>query len=144
MNAEPERRPLKICPHCAVASRTDAETCPSCGKPYERRAWRWWFVIPVAVLAFGAGYFGWEAIRDDEESEPAGLTIQEARNATVGDLPARVNRVLDGQRPSRVRRSSAGGNELVCRLYLVVDGEETAWEFCFLNGELEISRPHEF
>jgi hypothetical protein len=112
--------------------------------PDERRSWRWWFVIPVAVLAFGAGYFGWEAIRDDEESDPAGLTIQEARNATVGELPARVNRVLDGQRPSRVRRSNAGGNELVCRLYLVVDEEETTWEFCFLNGELEISRPHEF
>jgi hypothetical protein len=52
--------------------------------------------------------------------------------------------VLDGQKPSRARRSGGGGNELVCRLYLVVDEERTAWEFCFLNGELEISRPHRF
>jgi hypothetical protein len=117
---------------------------PEPAQPHQRRAWRWWFVIPVAVLAFGAGYFGWQSIGDDEESEPAGLTIQEARNATLGALPARVERVLDGQRPSRVRRSNAGGNELVCRLYLVVDEEQTGWEFCFLNGELEISRPHDF
>jgi hypothetical protein len=144
MSAEPAQPPLKICPHCSVGSRTDAETCPSCGKPYQRRAWRWWFVIPVAALAFGAGYFGWQAIEDDEESEPSGLTIQEARNAAIGTSPARVEHVLDGQRPGRVKRSSGGGNELICRVYVVVDEERTAWEFCFLIGELEISRPHEF
>jgi hypothetical protein len=144
MGAEPAQPPLKVCPHCSVASRTGADTCPSCGKPYERRAWRWWFAIPIAVLAFGAGYFGWQAVTDDEPAEPEGLTIQEARNATLGAPPARIERVLDGQKPSRARRSGGGGNELVCRLYLVVDEERTAWEFCFLNGELEISRPHRF
>jgi hypothetical protein len=113
-------------------------------EPERRRLWRWWLLVPVAMLAFGAGYFGWEALDDDEESEPAGLTIREARNVTPGVLPAKVARVLDGQRPSRVKRSSAGGNELICRVYLIMDEEGTAWEFCFLNGELEISRPHEF
>src|SRR5918996_234829 len=144
MNAESEQVPLKSCRHCSVVSRSDAETCPACGKRFERRPWRWWFAIPIAVLAFAAGYFGWQAIGDDEESEPAGLTIQEARNVIEGSSPARVERVLDGQRPGRVRRSSGGGSELVCRGYLVVDEERTAWEFCFLDGELEISRPHEF
>lgn len=143
MSTEPAQPSLRACPHCAVVSRTDAETCPSCGKPYRRRAWRWWFLIPIAVLAFAAGYFGWEAIRGDEE-EPEGLTIQEARNVTEGVSPATVARVLDGQRPGRTRRTSGGGSELVCRVYLVVDQERTAWEFCFLDGELEISRQHSF
>ena len=142
MNAEPAQPQQKVCRHCSVASRTDAETCPNCGKPYERRLWRWWLTIPIAMLAFGAGYFGWQAIRD--EPEPEGLTIEEARRVTVGAPPASVERVLDRQAPDRVKRSSGGGNELVCRLYEVVDEERTAWEFCFLDGALEISRPHEF
>jgi hypothetical protein len=142
MRPEPEQTPAKVCRQCSVASRTDAETCPSCGRPYERRLWRWWLAIPIAVLAFGAGYFGWQAIRD--EPEPEGLTIEEARRVTVGVAPASVNQVLDRQAPDRVKRSSGGGSELVCRLYEVVDEEGTAWEFCFLDGALEISRPHEF
>jgi hypothetical protein len=144
VNGESGQPPLKICPHCSVGSRTDADACPHCGKQYQRSVWRWWLAIPIAVVAFGAGFFGWQAIRDDDEPEPAGLTIQEARNVTGGALPARVNHVLDGQRPDRVRRSSAGGSELVCRLYLVVDEERTAWEFCFLDGAVEISRQHQF
>jgi hypothetical protein len=142
MNDEPAQPPQKACRHCSVVSRTDAEICPSCGKRYERRPWRWWHTIPVAVIAFGAGYFGWQAIRD--EPEPQGLTLQEAREVNTGTAPARVARVLDGQAPDRVKRSSGGGNQLVCRLYVVVDEERTAWEFCFLDGAVEISRPHEF
>jgi hypothetical protein len=141
MNAEPGPPPQKVCRHCSVASRTDAETCPNCGKPYQRRLWRWWLAIPVAVLAFGAGYFGWQAIRD--EPEPEGLTIKEARNVRTGVPPARVEQVLDRQAPDKVKRSRGGEHELVCRLYVVVDEEGTAWEFCFLDGALEISRPHE-
>jgi hypothetical protein len=144
MNAESEQPPLKVCRHCSVGSRTDAETCPNCGKPYTRRVWRWWLAIPIIVAAFGVGYFGYEAIDDDEEPEPAGLTIEEARNLTVGASPAKVESVLDGQEPNRVRRSSGGGSELVCRLYVVVDQEGTAWELCFLDGALEVTRPHEF
>lgn len=143
METESEQRPQKICRYCSVVSRTDAETCPSCGRPYERRMWRWWFAIPVAVLAFGAGYFGWKAIQDDEQAEPAGLTIREARNLTLGAPPARVDHVLDGQMPDKVKRSSGGAVHLVCRLYTVLDEERTAWEFCFLDGALEISRPRQ-
>jgi hypothetical protein len=132
--------PLKVCRHCSVASRTDAETCPSCGKPYRRRLWRWWFAIPIVALAFAGGYFGRKAIQDDE---PDGLTIEEARTLTLGASPENVENVLDGQPPGKVRRSSGGGSELVCRAYEVVDEEGTIWELCFLDGQLEVSKPLE-
>jgi len=106
--------------------------------------WRWWFAIPIVVLAFAIGYFARKEIAGDEEAEPAGLTIAEARGMPIGTAQAAVDGVLDGQRPDRVKRSSGGGNELVCRLYAVVDEERTAWEFCFLDGALEVSRPHRF
>lgn len=133
-------QPLKVCRHCSVASRTDAETCPSCGRPYRRRLWRWWFAIPIVALAFAGGYFGRKAIQDDE---PDGLTIEEARGLTVGASPQEVELALDGQKPDEVRRSSGGGSELLCRAYQVVDEEGTIWELCFLNGLLEISKPLE-
>jgi hypothetical protein len=139
MEAQSEA-PLKVCRHCSVGSRTDAETCPNCGRPYKRQLWRWWFAIPIIAVAFAGGYFGRKAIQDDE---PDGLTIEEARALTLGASPESVENVLDGQRPGTVRRSSGGGNELVCRAYGVVDEEGTIWELCFLDGRLEISKPLE-
>jgi hypothetical protein len=133
-------RPLKVCRHCSVASRTDAETCPSCGRPYRRRLWRWWFAIPIVALAFAGGYFGRKAIQDDE---PAGLTSEEARGLTTGASAPEVEPVLDGQNPVNSRRTTAGGSELLCRAYEVVDEEGTFWELCFLDGRLEISKPLE-
>jgi hypothetical protein len=144
MNAEPDQTLHKICRYCSVTAWTDADSCPSCGKQYVRRVWRWSLAIPIVVLAFGIGYFGWKEIRGDEEAVPTGLTIEEAQNMPLSASPARVERGLDGQSPDKVKRSSGGGNELVCRLYAVVDKERTAWEFCFLNGALEVSRPHKF
>jgi len=29
--------PQKVCPRCSVISRTDAPSCPRCGKDYRRR-----------------------------------------------------------------------------------------------------------
>jgi RNA polymerase subunit RPABC4/transcription elongation factor Spt4 len=31
LEGESREHPLKVCPHCSVASRTDSETCPNCG-----------------------------------------------------------------------------------------------------------------
>jgi uncharacterized paraquat-inducible protein A len=61
MESDPQGTPLKVCPHCSVATRTEAAECPSCGSPYARRGarrppWRWWMLVPVAVVAFGAAY----------------------------------------------------------------------------------------
>jgi hypothetical protein len=129
--------PVKVCRHCSVASRTHAEICPNCGRPYKRRLWRWWFAIPIVAVAFAGGYFGRKAIQDDE---PDGLTIEETRGLAVGASPQEVELVLDGQRPVNVRRSSGGGSKLLCRAYEVVDEEATYWELCFLDGRLEVSK----
>src|SRR5215218_6675347 len=136
MESQSTETPLKICRHCSVASRTAAGTCPACGRPYRRRLWRWWLAIPIVALAFAGGYFGRKALQDDE-TESAGLTSSEARSLATGASPSELVQVLDGQRPADVRRQNAGGNELLCRYYTLVDREDEFWEICFLNGQLE-------
>lgn len=100
-------------------------------------------VVPIVLLAFAVGFLGRMALQDDDETAestaPPGLTIREARNLDVGVSPAKLQHVLDGQKPAKVRRQSAGGNELLCRYYVVVDLEDTFWESCYLNGRLEVS-----
>jgi hypothetical protein len=136
--SEPE---LRVCRHCSVGSRTDAESCPSCGRPYERRWWRWWFAIPIIVLAFAGGYFGLsELVFDDDQP---GLTEAEATALRTGGAPGDLEAVVDGEKPLDVRRQKKGGFDLICRYYSVVDLESTAWEACYLSGRLEVSRPLE-
>jgi hypothetical protein len=133
--------PLKVCPNCSVASRTDAETCPSCGKPYMRRGlewprrleWRWWFAIPIVAAAFLIGYFGLSELIDDE---PKRITAQEAtaieadssRSAVVEQLgePASETAVGEGQ---------------TCLQYEVTDAPEPTWLFCFREDKLVSSSP---
>ena len=85
MESETSQLPLKVCPHCSVASRTEADVCPSCGKPYVRRPlrWRWWLVIPIVVLAFGVGYGG-RLLFDNGSDESGTITTQQARAVKPG------------------------------------------------------------
>jgi hypothetical protein len=139
MEGESTEIPLKVCRHCSVASRTDSETCPACGRPFRRTWWRWWFAIPIVALAFAGGYFGRKALQDEETQ--SGLTSAEAESLATGASPSELEQLLDGQEPADVRRQEAGGNELFCRYYTIVDREDEFWEFCFLNGRLEVARP---
>src|ERR671922_381075 len=85
MEGQPAEAPLKVCPHCSVASRTDAETCPSCGKPYARGGprlrWSSWLAIPIVAAAFLIGYFGISQLFDDEGE---GITVEEAESVPQG------------------------------------------------------------
>ena len=131
MDTTATEQPLKVCRHCSVASRTEADTCPSCGKPYERQLWRWrwWMAIPIVVLAFAGGYYGLsELIWDDEEA----TTITESQamavpdNTTEDQLAAR----LGGIEPAIVRSRKAGAGKITCHYYKL-DEEDAVWEFCF-------------
>jgi hypothetical protein len=130
---------LKVCRHCSVASRTEAATCPSCGRPYERRWWRWWFAIPIVAVAFGVGYFGISNLVFDDDAR-TGLTLDEANALNKGGPPGELEAVLDGDEPLDERRQKKGGFDFVCRYYTVIDADNTAWEACYLSGRLEISR----
>src|SRR5918998_5118809 len=100
MDTPSQEIPLKICRHCSVASRTESETCPSCGRSYERRSfrWRWWYALPIVVLAFAGGYFGLSQLVYDDE-DPAGLTLEEARALSDASPPSDLEAVVDGERP---------------------------------------------
>lgn len=132
--------PLKVCRHCSVASRTDAETCPSCGKPYQRQLWqwRWWLAIPIVALAFAAGYFGISELIDDDN--PAGITVDEAGGVEQGISLAGLEDQL-GESPQYTREQGKGGEAISCAYYGLSDEPDGVWEFCFQDDELVTSNP---
>jgi hypothetical protein len=136
LEARTEPKPLKVCRHCSVASRTDAATCPSCGRPYERRIWRWWLAIPIVVLAFGVGYFGIaKLIEDDNE---AGVSVDQASAVQTGISSAELEDEL-GEAPQYERQKGEGEGALGCAYYGVSGEPASVWEFCFRHDALVTS-----
>jgi hypothetical protein len=128
---------LKVCPRCSVASRTDAERCPNCGRRYQRR-WR-----PVAlggaivVLAFGAGYGGRSLLSDDDGSNaPDSITPEQAASVPQGISRSALIDRLGGKSPTVVRRIPRDGT---CLFYPLTDQTDAVWEFCFQNARLASS-----
>lgn len=141
MEGQPSEAPLKVCPHCSVASRTDADTCPSCGKTYVRRRpqwqwrWSWWYTIPIVAAAFAVGFFGLSELIDGSESEDAaGITVEEGAAVPDGIPRAELEGHLDEEAPVVERRK--GPNGPMCAYYQVIDQPRQAWEFCFREDEL--------
>jgi len=130
-------KPLKVCRHCSVASRTDAATCPSCGRPYERHiwpwGWRWWFAIPIVVLAFAVGYFGISKLIEDDD--PPGVTAQDAGGVEPGVTQAELEDEL-GEPPQYERQKGEGEGALSCAYYGISGEPASVWEFCFRHDAL--------
>ena len=145
MGGQPPQAPLKVCPHCSVASRTDADTCPSCGQPYGRRRprwqwrWSWWFAIPIVAAAFAVGFFGLSELIDsgDSEEDAAGITVEEGAAVPDGIPRAELEAHLDGETPVLERRKGPKGP--MCAYYGVIDQPSQVWEFCFEDDELNSS-----
>jgi hypothetical protein len=137
MEGEPTQPPLKVCPHCSVASRTDADTCPSCGKPYARSGptlrWSWWLAIPIVAAAFAIGYFGISELFDGDDTE--GVSREQAEAVPEGISPDELSERLGGESET----VSTGG--LTCASYTVADGPDPAWLFCFQGDKLVTSEP---
>jgi hypothetical protein len=137
MEGEPTQPPLKVCPHCSVASRTDADTCPSCGKPYARSGptlrWSWWLAIPIVAAAFAIGYFGISELFDGDDTE--GVSREQAEAVPEGISPDELSERLGGESEA----VSTGG--LTCASYTVTDGPDPAWLFCFQGDKLVTSEP---
>jgi hypothetical protein len=137
MEGQPTQPPLKVCPHCSVASRTDADTCPSCGKPYARSGttlrWSWWLAIPIVAAAFAIGYFGISELFDGDDTE--GVSREQAEAVPEGISPDELSERLGGESET----VSTGG--LTCASYTVTDGPDPAWLFCFQGDKLVTSEP---
>jgi hypothetical protein len=137
MEGQPTQPPLKVCPHCSVASRTDADTCPSCGKPYARSGptlrWSWWLAIPIVAAAFAIGYFGISELFDGDDTE--GVSREQAEEVPEGISPDELSERLGGESET----VSTGG--LTCASYTVTDGPDPAWLFCFQGDKLVTSEP---
>lgn len=157
MDAEPDAQPLKVCPHCAVASKTEAEACPSCGKPYGRRRRRlpsitaavsriplpgWAVAILIIVLAFGIG-FGVRLLVDGGDSSTDSPAAQLQR---AGIPYAKANKVSGTITPRQVIARFPGKpfdiqlkpkDNLTCYLYLLADRPGTGFQFCFRKGKLQ-------
>jgi hypothetical protein len=136
MEGQSPQLPLKVCPHCSVASRTDADTCPSCGKPYARaRNWRWLIAVAVIVAAFGLGYGGRKLIQDSDESGEISFAQGQAVKTGVSESELRDR--IGGEDPSYEKTlPGQGGAKQNCLYYAISDREGSLWQFCFLDGKL--------
>jgi hypothetical protein len=139
MEGQPAEVPLKVCPHCSVASRTDAETCPSCGKPYVRRGpglrWSWWLAIPIVAAAFLIGYFGISRLLDDDDVESGVITPEQAQQVAPDLSRAEVEGRLGEPVLARPQKGSPG---TTCLFYTVSEQGDTLWQFCF-KGDDQVS-----
>lgn len=144
MEGRPADTPLKVCPHCSVASRTDAGECPSCGKPYGTRGWTsrwsWWFAIPIVVAAFLVGLLviGPLIAGDDSESEVA-ITLEQGAAVPEGISQAELESRLDAS-PALVE-PRRGRPQTTCAYYPIEGEPGAVWEFCFRDDELFGSTP---
>jgi len=146
MEARREDPPLKVCPHCSVATRTDAETCPSCGRSYvrgrqlPRLRWRWWLAIPIVAAAFLLGFFAigpW--IRGDDSGSEVAITVDEGAAVPEGISRADLESRLEGA-PSLVE-PRRGMRNTTCAYYPIEDTPDAVWEFCFRDDEMISSGP---
>ena len=134
MEAGSEQLPLKVCRHCSVATRTDADICPNCGRSYTRGGprWRWWYAIPIILAAFAIGYFGIsELVYDD----PARVTEDEARAIELGTPRGDVEQQLG--EPNEVTEEAG----LSCGGYEVEGEDDAGWLFCYRQEMLVTSEP---
>jgi hypothetical protein len=146
VTVDPAESPLKVCRHCSVATRTEATACPNCGRSYARQPfkWRWWYAIPIVVIAFALGFFGISNLVWDDDSgvdSSKGLTLAEAQALPDSGPPSDIETAADGHKPVDTRDQSEEGADFVCRYYTVIDVDRTVWEACYLSGQLEVSRP---
>jgi hypothetical protein len=139
LDAQSAQTPLKVCRRCSVATRTDADTCPNCGRTYQRELWRWrwWFAIPIVAAAFAAGYFGISRLIDNDEG--AGVTAEQAAAIEPGSSQADVEDQL-GEAPQYERDQPAREGGATCAYYALTDQSDAVWEFCFHDDKLVTSR----
>jgi hypothetical protein len=135
--------PLKVCPHCSVATRTDADVCPSCGGSYgrggrPRLGWSWWFAIPIVAAAFLIGYFGISQVFDDDDSDAGAISLEEGQA-----IPHSLSRTELEERLGEpaLEQPLQGVPGTTCLFYAVSEQGDTLWRFCFEGESQKSSAP---
>ena len=131
--------PLKVCPHCSVATRTDADVCPSCGESYvgggrPRLRWSWWLAVPIVAAAFLIGYFGISQLIDDDDDPTGVITLEQGQGTAPNLSRAEVIERLGDP----VQEIAPKGPRTSCVFYSVGEQGDTLWQFCFM-GERQVS-----
>ncbi|MFL5898611.1 MAG: hypothetical protein ACJ76D_09145 [Solirubrobacterales bacterium] len=127
---------MKVCPRCAVASRTDAESCPNCGRRYQRRWQPLAIGLAIAALAFAAGYGGKLLLSDDGGGDSSAISSQLARAMPDGISRPQLIERLGGLTPTVAKPIPGAGT---CLFYPLADHPDSAWQFCFTAGKLTSS-----
>ena len=149
MEGEAQEGPLKICRHCSVASRTEAEDGPACGKPYRRQfRWKIWLAVAIIVAAFFVGFGVRKLLQNDDSNDFAGtITLEQGAAVALGDSRSEVIESLDGQDPvleeDRAQEGGEAGQDApiessaqTCLYYPIVGDPDAVWEFCFQDDVL--------
>jgi hypothetical protein len=134
MEPEAAKAPLKVCRKCAVATRTEAASCPSCGSPYQRRRSVWWLAVPAVAIAFAIGYGGRTLLGGDDESASDGITLKQGAAVPRGISRDALVERLGGRSP--VVEQERAGRAGACVYYPISDRDGSVWEFCFEGGSL--------
>ena len=145
IEGEAQEGPLKICRHCSVASKTEAEDCPACGKPYRRQFnWKIWAAVAIIVVAFFVGFGVRKLLQGDDAGAGNTITLEQGEAAPLGDSRSEVVASLDGLEPVLEQEGEAqtldGADQVLpppdCIYYPITDDEENIWEFCFQEDVL--------
>jgi len=138
--------PLKICRHCSVASRTESEDCPACGRPYAREInWKIPGAIAIIIVAFFIGFFGRMVLDDGGDGDSDAITVEQASSIEIGSTEAEVVDMLAAEPLDRGNAPLTDADEAAaaavdrCVYYSLVDTEDAVWEFCFAQDSLLIS-----
>jgi hypothetical protein len=134
-NQPPPSPPLRICPRCAVATRTDAATCPNCGRRYRRRYWLGALGVVIVALAFAAGFGGRELFDGDSGSDS--ISANQANSVTLGISRDQLNQRLDDAEPIGTEPAIRGAT---CLAYRSSNPPGHTWVFCLRDNKLVAKR----
>jgi hypothetical protein len=128
--------PLRICPRCAAATRTDGETCPNCGRRYQRRYRLGALGVVIVALAFAAGFGGRELLAGDGSGSDS-ISAQQASSVTLGVSRDQLNQRLGDAEPITTEPTANGGT---CLAYRSSDAAGHTWVFCLRDDKLVAKR----
>jgi hypothetical protein len=103
--------------------------------------WRWWMVVPIAVVVFALAYGITKLVQDDgsNKTEPApvtGITFAQGHSTPLGITETELRRRITVQ-PARIQRKATHPPQ-TCRFYPLTD-QSGQYVFCFARGRLVVA-----